>query len=378
VVKRVDQYRGRCGGLGELPPAGMAAVELSILTGAGRETAPIVVRDDSAKLAGSELPVVLADGWGAVLSVCDHRASSLAKYVEAREACENGTLSLVRVFKTKAKDIDVRAGVLAFANDVDFGRRFPSIRAAGEIELADEAELPGLEADLAKIALLGQDADKASAAGESLARAVGSRGAALVRSAPLRAALAKRDADLVPALRAIGDAKGTVAKSLSPSALAGLVQRGARSAFADTNAAGGVEPGALGPAWSLDTRALLPRAMAAYDGAMDDAVKLAAKKKPDAGDAKRAKTSAKEHASSCGVAMKQARAAEQSMIACGFAIQACDAGRVASLIKEQDAAFASAQKARRELDLAMTGPGYAVRTEIAAAATAAGCLEPWW
>ena len=358
--------------------AAAAAIELSILAGAGRETVATVVQRDSPKLGPGDLPVVLGDGWGAVIAACGKRVLSPADYFATRRGCESGDVWLVRVFVTKAKDVDVRVGSLELGNDVVFARRFPSLRVQGEVELADEAEAKALEADLAPVIALANGGSQGPAAAMALGKVIAAHGAALSRSAKVRAVLAAKDAELVPALRAVGTAKAAAAEKLRPVELAGLAQRGARRAFADLNEVGEVAVGTLSAAWDVDTPALLPRATAAYESALEPALKLAARKKPSAADAQAARKAGLASAAACGAAVKRVKAAEQRLLACAFAQEPCDPGKTAASMKESDDAALALVQARRDLDRAMTGPGEPFRAELAKAGSAAGCVELWW
>src|SRR5262249_22109669 len=153
------------------------------------------------------MPVLLPDRWGAVASVCDARSADMAAYVANRRACHGGKVTIARFFVNSVKEFEVRAGTIDAPDDETFWRRFPSLRAVGEIEARDAAAKQALEAELPKAAALAKDPSTAAEAARALSRLAGEHGAAIARSAAVRAALAAADADLAPALAEIGKAK---------------------------------------------------------------------------------------------------------------------------------------------------------------------------
>ena len=139
AVKKLETYRDRCEGGSQPPPSiATAALELAILSGAKKGSAPIVATADPAILP-SEMAGVLKDGWGAILWMCDERVLDLDKYAERRRTCHAGSLVAARAFRTKSGDVEVRLGTLAFPNDATFRARVPWMLANGDTEAIDKA-----------------------------------------------------------------------------------------------------------------------------------------------------------------------------------------------------------------------------------------------
>jgi hypothetical protein len=364
-LKKAQAYRSRCEGGGDVPDAVMAMIEAAIFTSAGQVTAPTMVRPDPPKLTAADLPVLLPDHRSAVASVCDERAGDMDQYVAMRRACENGKIVVVKTFINSSKEFDVRAGILDAPDDETFARRFPSLRAVGEIEARDGAAKKALETELPKVAALAKDASTAGDAAHALAKLVREHGAAIVRSATVRAAFTAVDADLAPALAEIGKAKLAAAQGqLAAAELAGLAGRATSRPFADLGEDGAVAIGAAYEGARVEGAAILPKAMEAYASALGNLSALAKKRPLSTKDARDAKTGATEAAKACAAAAKRAVVSERDLVACAFTMNTCAPDKIQTLTRSLDEDRGAMVAARLKIDLAATMLPSATRKSV--------------
>ena len=197
----------------------------------------------------------------------------------------------------------------------------------------------------------------------------------LKRSAAVRDVLAKRDELLAPVLKEIAKAKLAAGKHYKTPAVdaAGLLARARTRAFADLGPDGGVQIGAPGRGFTLDTSALLPRAMEAYLAALTPA----RPRKLDTTTAAAEKARGAGAAQACGEAEKKLQDFKKSLVSCNFGLETCDDARQAALAKSVDEARLAAETAFHDLDAARTADAEDADA-INRAAGAAGCREPWW
>jgi hypothetical protein len=370
---RVELYRERCETEADRPTIATAVAELTVLVGGGKAPEAILTRSGSPGIAPGDVPVPLNDGSGGIIFVCEDRADSLGRYMASRKSCQGGKLVVARAFPT-GKGVEVRAGALDFPNDATFSARYPTILAAGEVELHDKEAAAAVAAELGKAAELAKSGSGAEAA-RLLAKAVLTHVIAIKRSAIVRAEFTHRDEQLAPALKELAKAKLAASRGfrVPPAEAAGLIARARTCAFADLGSDGSVQAGARGRAFTLNTTALLPRAMEAYLGA------LKAARPPKL--ATRAATAEKERgvraAEACGASEKRLQDIKKSLVSCNFALEGCDHAKHASLVKSVDEARVAAEEAFHEMESARTADA-ADADAIQHAAEAAGCREPWW
>lgn len=374
ALPRVETYRARCDSDAERPTITTAVQLLTVVVGAGKPGAPILTRAGGAGILPDEAPVVLADGSGAVISICDERASDFTRYLAGRRACSGGKMVVARAFKTD-RGVEVRVGALDFPDDATFVARYPTIVGARETAARDKEESAALSADLTKAAELAQNAAGAVEAYRLLARAVAAHASALRRSPALRAQVTARDLALTLALKELGRAKVAALKGRVPAPdHDGLILRAQTRAFADVTPEGAVEIGAASRASRLDTTALLPSAMAAYLAAL----KPARPKKLDKNAVQIAKATGVAAAASCGGALRKLQESKLALINCNFGLLTCDEGKTAGLKKSVDESRVAAESAFHDLDLARTGGAVEDAAALDKAAEQAGCREPWW
>ncbi len=368
-IPRVEAYRDRCEVEGERPALATAVAELTVIAGGLKPAEAILLKQGAAGIGAADVPVALADGSGGVISVCEERATDLARYVNARKSCKDGKMVVARAFPTP-NGVEVRVGALDFPDDAWFAARYPTIVAAGELDLRDREAAAELEAEIGKA--------RAAAPGEAarlLTRAVVAHALSIKRSGAARAVLAKHDADLAPALKEIAKEKLAATRGkVPPAEAAGLLIRGRTRAFADIAADGTVTIGAATRGFTLDTAALLPKAMDAY-GAL---LKGQRPRKVDAKTAKGEKARGIAAAQACGASEKKLQDTKKSLVSCNFGLEVCDAAKQAALAKAVDEARLAAETAFHDLETARTGGASEEADALTRAAEAAGCREPWW
>jgi hypothetical protein len=373
ALKTAQAFRSRCASAGDLLEPATALAEAAILAAAGQTVAPTIVRRDPPKLTAAEMPVLLPDRWGAYAAVCGERPADMAAYVAARHACEHGKVAIVRYFVNAAKEFEVRGGALDAPDDETFARRFPSLRAIGEVEARDEAAKQALAAELPRVGALAKEAKVVEAA-RALVHLANEHSAALARSASVRAAFATFDDDLAPVLAQIAKAKLTAAKKALAADLAGLAARAPSRPFADVNDGAAVAIGGSSPDSRLDGTSLFPRAMAVYAAALGDLTTLAKRKPMSPGDAKDLKNNAIDAAEACGFAAKRAQASERDLVGCAFTLNTCPDAKIDGLKKSLDEDRTSVVSARHTIDLATSVLPAAARKAIKKAAAACPSL----
>ncbi len=374
ALPRLDAFRARCDGEADRPTITTAVQLLTVLVGAGKAGDPILTRAGGAGILPDEAPVVLADGSGAVITICDERASDFGRYFAGRKACTGSKMVVARAFKT-GRGVEVRVGALDFPDDATFVARYPTIVGARETEARDREESAALEADLGKAVDLGRNAAGAVEAYRVLVRAMVAHAPGIRRSAALRALVTARDEALALALKELGKAKVAALKGkIAPPDVDGMLVRARTRAFADVTPDGAVQIGAMSRADRLDTTALLPKSMAAYL----DAMKSAKPKKLDKKAVQAAKAEGIAATTTCGGALRRLQDSKIALINCSFNIETCDDAKTTGLKKTVDDARSAAESAYHEVDLARTGGAADEADAIAKAAEQSGCREPWW
>jgi hypothetical protein len=374
AIPRVETYRERCESEGERPSIVTAVHELTVLVGGGKPPEAILTKPGSPALGPTDVPVALADGSGGVIFVCEERASDLARYMGSRKTCQGGKMVVARAFPT-AKGVEVRVGALDFPDEASFSARYPTILASGEIEARDREAGAALEASLDQAVEKGKSSGTLPEAVRLLTRAMSDHALAIKRSASVKTALAKRDEALVPVLKEIAKTKLAAGKGFKvpPADAAGLFARARTRAFADLGPDGGVQIGARGRGFTLDTAALLPRGMEAYLAVL----KPARPRKLDAKSAAAEKARGMTAAQVCGDSEKKLQEVKKSLVICNFGLEFCDDARHISLAKSVDEARLAAEAAFHDLDAARTADAEDADA-LNRAAGAAGCREPWW
>jgi hypothetical protein len=370
AMKTVGVHRERCATDGALASAPTAAFELAIARGAGQPLRSVSVRNDGARLAAPQVPTALADGSGAALFVCDQRTVDLASYLAQRRKCEGGALLVARVTRGEGGHA-VRMGSIPYPGDEALSRRLPQLLLAGEAQAREAQAVKDLGAELDRAAELA--AQKPDEALRAIIKALVPRAALLVRSAPVRKAVAARDERLAPAFRQLGKDKVAASKGkLERHDRAGMHARARKRMLADVREDGVVEVGVDSPLGGLETAELLPRSSAAYDEPLK-----ALLKRPAPFVDKQTQEMARSYGlgaiKECAAARATRVAKADALMKCVFEATPCDDARSAELGRAIDAAIAAEAKARHQLDLVMSGPGAASEDDLLRAADAGGC-----
>ncbi len=374
AAPRVETYRERCESASERPTIATAVNELTVLVGGGKPHESILTRAGSPALAPADVPVPLGDGSGGIIYVCEERASDLGRYVASRKACQGGKMVVARAFPTPS-GVEVRVGGLDFPDDASFSARYPTIVATGEVELRDRESAAALAAELDKAAEQGKSASGAAESARLLTKAVVTHALFVKRAPAARELLTKRDELFAPALKEIAKAKLAAGKGFKvpPADVAGLFARARTRAFADLADGGAVVIGAPGRGFTLDTAAILPRAMEAYLGVL----KAARPRKLDAKTAAAEKARGLAAAQACGGSEKKLQDIKKALVSCNFGLEACDDAKHAALAKSVDEARLAAESAFHELEAARTDDEEDADA-LRRAADAVACREPWW
>lgn len=370
AIAKLDLFRSRCVSDDGSVDMGTAGFELAILAGAGRKTPPVTLAKGDKSVV--EVLVPLADGSGALLSLCDARLLDANTVLTARRACAAGKLVALRRY-TVGGEATLRLATLDFPDDATFARRFPSLAATGEADARDAADAKRFGDELEGVA-----ARAATAEGpRQLLALVFANGALLRSSARARKVLAAHDAALAPAVATLGKLKsaGVLRARLAPRDLFAVAARGKSHPFADLTAGGAVAVAPDGAALELDGDALLPQAMVAYRTHLAPLERAAKAKRPKDGELDELVTDGQVRAVACGKAGKRRREAEDAALRCVFGVDACDGARLDGLFKTQDEARTEVEAARRDMLVATTTLAASGRTELARIESDAGC-EP--
>ena len=375
AIPRVAAYRDRCESDSERPSIAVAVAELTVLVGSGKPPEVILVSTNAPPLELGQVPVMLEDKSGGVITVCDERASDLARYVSTRKGCQAGKMVVARAFQNASHAVEVRAGSLDFPDDGTFSARYPTIVAAGELELRDREAAAALEVELGKAAELGKYPVGTPEAARMVANAVLAGALSIKRSPVVRAVFAKHDAELSPALREIARVKIAATKSkVSPADLAGLLARGKTRAFADLAPDGSAQIDAASRGFTLASTTFLPRATEAYAAVL----KGTRPRKVDAKTVKAERARGVAEAAICGAWLKKLSETKRALASCNFGLEPCDDAKQAALVKGVDEARLKVEAAFHAVESARTGGGAEEADGITRAAETAGCREPWW
>jgi hypothetical protein len=378
MLKRVQMYRTRCEGGEERPTLVTALAQLAITAGALQTSPPIPVQPSPAKVSPGDTPIPLADMTGGMLLVCGERPADIGKYVASRKACQGGSMVIGKIF-VRGREVDVRMGSFDVPSDALFALRFPSLRAAGELDHRDKESRAALEADVAKAAQLAKDGRALEGAFE-LFKTVMAHVGAIRRSAAVRAVLTANDEALAPALRELAKAKVGVSSrgTLPTNDFVVMINRALSRPFGDLSLEFSVQQGAATRGVTLETASFMPKATEAYLDQLKNVAREASKKRLDARLYNDALAKAYEDAKVCGASLKTYRESEQQIIRCAFGIEVCDKDKIAALTKANDDARAAAEAAHIRLHLAMSGPAASAKGEIEQAIAARECESPWW
>ncbi len=362
----VQTHQQRCGEEGA-PEVAVALRQMAIAVGAGREGEPIAVADDPERAAQDAAPLMLADGSGAIMQICRKRILTVADYLDARDGCRAGVLSVARLVAGDSGR-EVRLGRLTIPEEGELVDAYPSLMVVGEADELAARAAKALDVELsAATAASGDDALV------KLLTAVDRHARWIEKSESAQKTLAHHDDALKSLFALLGQRKAEAA----------LAQRdpGVRRSYAflangrplaDWSLEGKVELGAVSGGRWLETEAIWPHASEAHKVALRPLTR-AIVKGPAATtrDHGRARKLVAQHAAACTNARNDRNEAAEQLISCIF--QSCgDAERSALAERRRQAAAAEAE-AVRQVDLAV-GP-IGLTKSLRAAVVEAGC-EP--
>jgi hypothetical protein len=257
ALEDVKVHQARCIEKDVTLPLAVALQRMAISAGAGEAPSPHAV------IVGTELPedavpLVLADGQGAVLSVCGRRVTTINDYLDVRERC-GGPVLFAAVRHSR-----LEVASLTAPSDVSFVDVFPRFALAGEIARAGEKNAESLRSALdLVVAATGPQAI------EALATAMHDHQGSITKSGHARRVMTSMDDQLTPVFVLIGEAKARAGKATSQISVSrGILSRSKRRQLADVSRDGSIV--ALTPTRGslLELGDILPKATKAYSRAL--------------------------------------------------------------------------------------------------------------
>jgi hypothetical protein len=373
AIPLVEEFRERChhGGAS----LEHAVAELAIFAGAERAAEPIAL-DPASRLTQERHPLALADGTGAILSVCGEPVRDLAGYLAKRKSCDGKAVTLVRRFGTE-KGAEARFGRLPHPGDVLFRLRFPSLVVQGELRARDEGDLALFKRMLDELSRAPGDAGQKNLAG--LMKAMNLYLDGVQNSALFEQELKQRDESLAAVFRGIAkEKKGKIVDTLAAPRFFAAIHRAERLPLADITLDGRVVAGESTPAAILDLAGMLPKATAAYRAVLDPEFAHAQKLKPPTKSYSETLAKIATSAQSCMEAEVSYGSCEGDLLNCGFGVQACDEAALQTRTQTCDTARVRAERGYFDARLAIESLPEAFRKQGLDAFARSGCRAPWW
>jgi hypothetical protein len=317
------------------------------------------------------VPLALADGSGAILSLCHQRPVDLESFLSLQQRCVGTPLTIARLFFGKGSEPSVQVGQLPAPERFEPPNPYPWLEIVGERAHYAKQKAAALRAELDAVR-----ATSGTAALAKLVTLVDEYAPWLSRSPDLQKVLQEADAELVPVFATAADTKVKGSKRVFDTALLrGFHDRSKPRPLADLSTAGTFALGATTEAYWLETNQLLPQATAAYLSRLaplDERVRFAPPLLPAVLATAREKGI--EHAKECAAAQSKEQSIEHQLNGCVFS--SCAEGRVAALVTEWQQARQRAKQERIAADLAL-GPTSAGAARAALTADQ-GCEELGW
>ncbi len=362
--KTLRTRKARCSDPDELPEIVWAMRQLSIAAGAVRDVEePTKIAADPEFLSADDLPLVLADGSGAVFAVCHQRVTELDEYLAARKECSGGFVYLARAFD-EGDEREIRMGEMPVRDGWNLLDMFPDYAVVGEKRRAEKKQARSLAATIDAAI----DAQDDSGLGKLVA-ALDAGAPQLFHSRRIRKILKERDDKLVSLFETAAVRKVRDGRSMNADERRGMAFRAKNNPLADLSRVGAVDTQARTRAAWLATEDLLPEATAAYRiklAPLHKLVRRGAKLSPSAGA--RAAASAQAAAAACAQAQQAEAKAHKRLAACVF--DNCDDDEIAELLEAREQANTAAQTQLHTLFIAVSS----VESEqLPAIADAADC-----
>ncbi len=361
--QEVETERERCGDEHEKLPLAAAVRTLAIAVGAVRDPDAIPLAPEPPVLEKGAVPLMLADGGGAVLMVCTRRVVTLEAYISRREACEGSFVHVARAVG-EGPNRELRRGNLRIRRDVEVVDVFPALAVVGEDAALAQRRASALDARVAAAIALG-----GSEGLVELVAALDEHARWLQRSALMRQALAPRDEALVPLFETAARAKAALGKS-DVRTRRGVAARARTRPFADLTGHGALDPSDDTEARWLIAEAVWPQATAAYATLLGPVI--AAAERTDTPALRAAWTQeARAAGVRCNARESALHAIGGELLACVF--DGCDDGRMDELYAARGVAFDGLRSDRRAFDRAVTAVDPALAASLA---ETTGCVLP--
>jgi hypothetical protein len=135
ALKWVDKYVERCAeGNHNGLPLEQAVNIMRIRFGANKPTEAISIAKSKTRIVSQKGLLAFADGTGAVVNVCDEPVTDLRRYIEQREKCENGAITVFMTVETgEGAKLELRH--LQYESAASFAVAHPRLLVQGEAEL---------------------------------------------------------------------------------------------------------------------------------------------------------------------------------------------------------------------------------------------------
>jgi hypothetical protein len=365
----VESYAARCQGEGKPASMTVAVAQMAIAAGANRETAPIAIAADVEPLVPDAVPLVLADGSGAILSLCHQRPVDLKGFAELHERCVGTPLTIARLFYDKSGKPTVQVGQLPAPERFEPPSPYPWLEIAGQRPQYAAEKAKGLAAALDAVG----NATGADALGK-LVTAIDQYSLWIDLSPEVQKVLREADAKLVPAFTAAAQTKVKGARKVfDPVERAGLQERTKTRPLADLKTDGTFHFAAANDAYWLEPATLLPTAMAAYRSGiapLEERAKFGAPLLPAKVAA--ARKEGLSFAKICAAAQTKEQSIEHRLNGCVFT--GCADDEVAKLVADWEASRQQAKLARIAADVVLCPTGSGAERETLAADQ--GCEKP--
>jgi hypothetical protein len=342
-VEQFNAYQTRCTTPGAPIPVEQGLKQALLLDSAKQPPKAIFVSEGT--FAAKQNRLMLDGGKGFVVGVGDQVVPSVKLLISALDSSEFALpIKLARISPGRKSAFELRVGRVAAPDASTLFRRFPSLRFEGQPEAEKHA------AANRAIEKLNQVVTK-TAQEEILAGLVGVLGDAAIAEddSEFREQIARADKHLSPAFAKLAVAKRQRLPSpRDPKDRVAFARRNWLHPFADVNAEGNVELGAVTGAVLANVEVLLPKSFEAYRKEIDLTVGLARRTLPNAIESE-LKGAVATRAKECADARESARALEKQLLDCGFAIKACDGDGLEGTTEKLDQALHDQELARARL-----------------------------
>ncbi len=368
----VEVYRKRCEYGGMPPELATGINQLLIAYGAGRLDEVVTLPAKSKLIYAGQFPLTLADGKGVILGVCGQRPLKAKAYLEARAACQGGTVDVIRMVGTPDQRQQLQLGSIPLPTPLPITQLYPWLFVVDERMHEDDRALPSLRGALDALSTV----PKADAVAKLVAL-FDTHAGVIAGSYDAQQVVRKKDAALVRSFERLAKAKLAGAPRRSDVANRwGMVHRAKRRPFADMALSGKLSLGAATRAHFLDLADVLPKSMAAYHqvlGHLSRQVKFG--KRPTAAQLGLAKEFGDQRARACRGLLIKLRQTEQDLLICTLKREGCTAKTRQALGHRWKKTRDAAAEEHHQLDIALSIVAGG-DDKLAQLMTTSGCLLP--